>query len=816
MRCPSCGERGRRGARYCGRCGATVRPADDVRLVDGSGRTRADRDGARPRRVRLLALAASLTAVAAAVAVTLGTMRSSAPAEGTTVPVRGEPGGTGYFPGSPAVTQPTELWRSGPVRPAARAVPRDRIDVTADDDTVVVSDETGLVGLERIHGEVRWRRPLGPTAGAPTLTDGTALVSTVRDVVAVDTDTGAERWRAETGPEHGARVVAAGSGVAVIAEHRPQGDVLVGLSLADGARRWERALPDGHRGRPAPAGTAPHQTAGGDVALVHVDVAHEPGSSVADRGATRQPAALLAVDLATGEERWSSSRPAVGYVVDDVTALLLTDPEGERGLPPELVARDLRDGRVRWREPVRRTAQVLAVTERTVHLAEGATITELDPRDGRTRRHTLDRVVTPVLGASRVGDLLIIATTTRNSMAIAAPDLLLAVDVGDGTVVWSREGPASRPVAVGGTAVVTTDDGVEAVDVDDGDRRWTFRAEHPGGCSTSRAGSALVVAFAGRVLTLDPTDGRLLTELSGGGSREAPPFRVAVPPSVDVTAPNGGGPLVAVAAPGERALGTTVTAWPPDGDDAVWHRRVHPARLIPPLLATDDTLLVATGERQPTLTALTSAAGAVRWSRHLGPSAATGPTGHADVDPSADRLLAARDGLVVVTDGGRPAARATADGRALWVAEDDGGGVATDAVLGDDTALVTDGAAVRGLSAATGATRWARQLSAAGTTSLALAPGMAVVATHDRIAALDERSGTTMWEAALASPVASGMSIAGGHVHVATVAGLEVLDLDSGRQVGATTTDRAPISAPLLADGRIYLCHADGTVAAYH
>jgi outer membrane protein assembly factor BamB len=238
---------------------------------------------------------------------------------------------------------------------------------------------------------------------------------------------------------------------------------------------------------------------------------------IGDPPASGPGASLLALDLDTGAERWRAPDAVEGCAVDATTAVLWVAPEASD--VAALAARDLRDGQERWRMEVGRTAQLLAVTDRAIHLAHAANVSEVDPRDGRVRRFALDRVITPAFGARRVGDVLVATISRRTSLATAAPDSLVAIDLRRETVAWSRDAASSIPVVTGGVAVVAAVEELEAVDVDDGERRWTVRVERPGSCSLARAGGVLTVATAGRLLALE----------RAGRRRGAPPAPHAAP-----------------------------------------------------------------------------------------------------------------------------------------------------------------------------------------------------------------------------------------------------------------------------------------------
>jgi outer membrane protein assembly factor BamB len=143
---------------------------------------------------------------------------------------------------------------------------------------VVLLDGSGKVRWTVDHAQVR--------DVAPRLTADAVLVATEDGLVALDRPTGALRWTASIGERANAPAVAAG--VAVVSTWEGS---LVGVDIADGSVEWRTPLPGPALGPAAVSGGAAVASWEGD---------HGNGAGV------------VAVDAATGRQRWATAVPPDG------------------------------------------------------------------------------------------------------------------------------------------------------------------------------------------------------------------------------------------------------------------------------------------------------------------------------------------------------------------------------------------------------------------------------------------------------------------------------------------------------------------------
>ncbi|WP_435179032.1 PQQ-binding-like beta-propeller repeat protein [Halorussus sp. AFM4] len=255
-------------------------------------------------------------------------------------------------------------YRSSPARAAAEAYATDTLAVTAPAGVSGLNAGGGLSLLGRQFGVERWHGPGGepdvsvfgaPTATPPVAVDGTvyAAIPRTEHVVALDASSGRERWRASPGDELHRPAVRDGRLYAVNWPHRA-----TAYDAGDGGQLWQTDLVDQMVLPPTatPGGVVVPQRTGisaldaedGSVRwrFDHDGNATEGAAAVAEGTvyvqSDREDGTLHALDLETGDERWSApiSGDATPVVADGVVyARAYSD----------LVAVDASDGTVRWR-----------------------------------------------------------------------------------------------------------------------------------------------------------------------------------------------------------------------------------------------------------------------------------------------------------------------------------------------------------------------------------------------------------------------------------------------------------------------------------
>lgn len=275
-----------------------------------------------------------------------------------------------------------------------------------------------LYALEAATGETRWLTPLrwGPN-GLPVIRGDRIIVSAKRGtergrLVAFDERYGEEAWLYDVD----ARVTAPPAidgGTVYLAD--ADGRVHA-LSIGDGRVRWSRAVGQEHR------------------SFVHPIAIHDDTLYL---GSWTGRTGLIAVDAATGKERWSRSTDGVtaGPVVDDGLVVVQAGTL--------LWAFDT-DGSERWAFTVpdedRPFAQ-LAMDDRHVYVPRGDTIYAVD-RDEESLAWSYERSAS---GGS--------PTVVGDEVLVADGDELIALVRADGTTRWSVE-------TEGGEQVVATPDAI--------------------------------------------------------------------------------------------------------------------------------------------------------------------------------------------------------------------------------------------------------------------------------------------------------------------------------------------------------------------
>lgn len=305
-RCPACGASwSGRGLRWCGRCGARLRPLD-------------------PSRPRATARWARPIAALAGVAVAIGAVVATTTAVGDLIP-HGEPL-------DDAVVAP----------PSASAI--DRIERRSPDPP----DEVDGPVCVTVPDCFVWRAEVGSSTTFPapaTVTASGLLLVHDDDVLrATDVVSGEVAWERSgyTSPTGLPADAVATADLAIVLDGDRR---LVALDLTDGSERW--------RTDPMPLREVRRHVDDGDqVRLVGAtDELTESTGGAGHTGAVLD--GVVAVDLTTGERRWEVTALAAGVGGD---AAVLADDTALRGLD--------RDGEVVWEQPltdVDRVGQVQVV-----------------------------------------------------------------------------------------------------------------------------------------------------------------------------------------------------------------------------------------------------------------------------------------------------------------------------------------------------------------------------------------------------------------------------------------------------------------------
>ena len=283
-------------------------------------------------------------------------------------------------------------------------------------DLVYVANLTGILfAVDPLSGVERWRATAGGTYEAtPAIVDGTLFIGN-RDghLYALDAITGQERWRVDTG-DWVDTTPAVANGVVYVANHA---GTLFALDAATGQERWRLSL--GSAGS-AGAVHSPAASAGlGIVAAVGVD------------------GILRVVDAATGAERWTSGPdPASGDNESEIAARTVASaPVIANGLvfagtaDARLLALDAATGEERWHSVGSTlspgyTPVVTGDTVYTLHAETG--LFAFAATDGAPRwifeNETLGEFLSPLVVAP-AGDRIYFGSDRGILRAIEPPDL---------------------------------------------------------------------------------------------------------------------------------------------------------------------------------------------------------------------------------------------------------------------------------------------------------------------------------------------------------------------------------------------------------
>jgi len=190
--------------------------------------------------------------------------------------------------------------------------------VSVGPDSVYVPSDRGLFAVDRASGRKRWQARFSPDAGDTATIAGEIIVFAGSEITsgrsgifALDAASGALRWRVDLPRTPGTRSgSAAANGLVFVSWwDAPQEEAASGTptlrayGLADGQERWVfRATGEEDAGQGVGAGSVTSPVVVGNTVLFGVAVrAPAPGSG-------RNADGLYAVDAATGDVRWHTSR----------------------------------------------------------------------------------------------------------------------------------------------------------------------------------------------------------------------------------------------------------------------------------------------------------------------------------------------------------------------------------------------------------------------------------------------------------------------------------------------------------------------------
>ena len=318
-----------------------------------------------------------------------------------------------------------------------------------------------------------------------TLEDAVVATDDAGNVIAFDATSGAERWRYSLAGDDGAgqvRGIAPGDGLVYAAG--PEG--LVALGASDGSRAW--------RYRVKTEGPLPDMD-GFFWPITVGDIVY--GVTQASDADMTPHRSVVAIDGATGDERWSSTiadGQAFGAPTSDGTLVMVAPGDGS------LTALDASTGTVAWSVPLDAAPVTrAAIGDGVTYVGlSGGTVVALATADGSEAwRSPLDSGT--VTAVTAVGDTLYADGTTT----------LYALDAATGAERWRYaigSGGSMFPFSV--IPVVTADSvyvgstdadavRIAAVDARTGEPRWVLQTEIYGAllASVGNGGRLFVVAY---------------------------------------------------------------------------------------------------------------------------------------------------------------------------------------------------------------------------------------------------------------------------------------------------------------------------------
>ena len=565
---------------------------------------------------------------------------------------------------------------------------------------------------------------------------------------------------------------------------------------------------------------------------------------------------VVAADADTGDPLWNA-----GVTGDGSRSVAALDGAVFVGGGETVTALSRADGGVLWRFDVDRTGTAGSPTVVDDTLFFGST-------DG-----TLFGVSVPdrqTLWTQKVGGSLVLPPTVADGTAVFSvrrfdSDVVYAVDSGSGALLWAggsgtvpNAGPVvSTPTVADGQVFVVLAEGVFALDISDGELRWTARpGEQPLTSVTVANGTALVGGRSG-IHALDAASGESLWTVETDEPVRSPPLVVdgtvfaGTRSERPVDAPSSGsvyaidGDIEGSSEDSRVLLGTLnhhgewadqapTAAFAPDPPDPVVDEQVtFDAGASSGDIdsyewaftgsgqtdATGETVTRAfdsTGRKQVTLTVTNSrdetrtatrrqsVSAGYRWAFAVDPSFSTTP---AVVGENA--FLAASEAGVFAVD--------TETGTTDWTFESDR--ALSSPTVVDGTLFVTAGSPsqseatgrVYALNAATGEQRWTADISGNPSWLTVVNETVFVSGTQDRVHALAAASGGTLWERALDGSPRTAPVVAGGRLFVGGEEALFALDTVDGTE--RWRFDGQFVAPPTVADGVVFA--GDGS-ARFH
>lgn len=514
--CPQCGAGAPSDATWCGDCGASLRrTAVDDDATDDGPRTAADGG----RTGRLVAGGTVVAVLATLLAVQVAQDPVSEPAGETS---RGDAARTGVVSTVPVPPPEGVAWRRDVALPPLASLGADVLGTTTTDDgreLVTVLDPAVAGQRVTSHaadtGEVvaTTMLPLGAQPYDTSLDAGLLAHRDLTSVTLVDVATGERRWRVERRLREDTEMTRFG---VVGVDVGGASLTVVLLDLGDGSERWTRQVVE--RGR------VTRIAAVGETLVVQGDV--EDGAFV------------TGLDPATGEEQWRLGPqdlpfdgPRAQQLVTDGRRLLLLTGGGALLVDPAdgtTTTLPLPTGFVASVGGVAGDTVVLSdVTSRVVALdvatASPGVRWEAPAASPPVFSVALNDEVVAVRGDSGT---VLLDTTTGTSVTVVAPAggtprLSLTADgavprllpsgalelVGEDGPVWSEPSVAIHLpdlVTSDGAVAVTTPDGVQVHDVDDGTRRFAHEAFEPD--LVTAGGLTAPALLGGRVAIAPPLD----------------------------------------------------------------------------------------------------------------------------------------------------------------------------------------------------------------------------------------------------------------------------------------------------------------------
>ncbi|MFE3248426.1 PQQ-binding-like beta-propeller repeat protein [Streptomyces sp. NPDC059209] len=321
--------------------------------------------------------------------------------------------------GAAAAAAGTAAWlidRNGPSGPAPEILWRHVMEglastpLVARDTVYAISEEDGLVALNALTGEQRWRRSLNDAVYGPVLENDTLFHSDGKRLTALDSRSGDTRWSVALTGDSGYPVIS-GPGLVYL-----PGEPVHALDTADGSTRWSY-----EKGLPHPDMVS--CLLSGDALFVY------SGTGV-DR-----------VDAATGKRAWRTEVEAPQDLAMSDDTLYVSHFGGVSLLDPA-------DGTLR--KTFARSKFLVfdvAVAGRTLCIDADDRVRGLDAITGRER------------WSADLGKHVDLSQLGGGALAVSSDTMVCVVDSGTGAVRWRMHdtGSTSTPVIVDGVVYVGTE-----------------------------------------------------------------------------------------------------------------------------------------------------------------------------------------------------------------------------------------------------------------------------------------------------------------------------------------------------------------------